>query len=96
MTLTKVQQEYLYTDNGTLKTHEKCPGCVDGKVLDNWDNFPPECGACFGTGKLTKDRLIELYCHNPNKNIDEFLEHLKSATKIVETWPKYKQEALNG
>ena len=38
-----------------------CPGCHEGRVVDNHDNFPPTCGACLGTGWLTKERLIELY-----------------------------------
>jgi hypothetical protein len=47
-----------------------CPGCVDGYVVDNHDNFPPECGACQGTGWLTKDRLIQLY-HNHQQLLEE-------------------------
>ena len=33
---------------------DKCtaPGCVDGQDYSNWDNFPPDCGVCNGTGTI--------------------------------------------
>ncbi len=75
----------------------KCPGCVDGVVVDNHDNFPPKCGACEGTGILTHARLVQLYqAYRVQSECKEANEILKAATyKAVERADSAEEELLD-